>query len=109
MKTKTILISFAILIIIIIAQFFYFKMKTSDLEQENLNLQEEKKVELKKVRDSAFFKIEELTAKSETKFDSIIKTNKIRYVPYEKLVYMYIDFDSAYSILSRTSYKKGRE
>ena len=60
MKTKTILIIIGILIIVIVGQYFYFKVKTSDLEQENLDLVEEKKVELKQVRDSAFVKLKNL-------------------------------------------------
>ncbi len=107
MKTKTILIGFLILIIIIVAQFFYFKMKTSDLEQENLDLQEEKKVELKQVRDSAFYKITELTINSKITFDSILEISKeIQYIPYERLIYADRNLDTALDIISNYNYKK---
>ena len=107
MKTKTILIIIGILIIVIVGQYFYFKVKTSDLEQENLDLVEEKKVELKQVRDSAFVKIEELTINSQIAFDSILEiSQKIKYVPYEKFIYADRNLDDALDIISNYQYNE---
>lgn len=107
MKTKTILTIIGILIIIIVIQFFYFKSQNSFLVQQNLDLIEEKKVDLKKVRDSAFFKIEELTANSQITFDSILEiSQEIKYFPYEKLIYVNRSLDDALDIISNYRYNE---
>lgn len=107
MKTKTILIIIGTLIIIIVAQFFYFKIKTSDLEQENLDLVEDKKDELKQVRDSAFWKITQLTIKSQITFDSILDiSQEIKYIPYEKFIYADRNLDDALDIISNYKYNE---
>lgn len=108
MKTKTILIIIGILIIIIAGQFFLYKSNLFDKDQEILDLVEDKKVELKQVRDSAFFKINELTVKSQITFDSILEiSQKIQYIPYEKLIYADRNLDDALDIISSYQYNKG--
>ncbi len=107
MKTKTILILFSILIIIIGGQYFLYKSRNADKDQEILDLQEEKKTELKMVRDSAFFKIEELTINSQITFDSILEiSQEIKYIPYEKLIYADRNLDDALDIISDYKYNK---
>ena len=105
MKTKTILIIIGILIIIIGGQYFLYKSQNADKDQEILDLIEDKKVELKKVRDSAFFKIKELTINSQITFDSILEiSQKIKYIPYEKLIYADRNLDDALDIISDYQY-----
>lgn len=106
-KNKTILIVFGILILAIVGQFFLYKNQKSFLEQENLDLKEEKKVEIKKVRDSAFAKIEEITISSKETFDSILNiSQKIKYIPYEKLIYADRNLDDALDIISNYRYNE---
>lgn len=105
MKTKVILIAFGVLVAVIVAQFFIYKSQKSFLEQENLELQQEKKEEIKKVRDSAFVKINDLTIDSQNKFDSILKiSQKIKYIPYEKLIYPDRNLNDALDVISDYRY-----
>jgi hypothetical protein len=104
-KNKIILIVGAILLAVIVVQYFIFKNQQSFLEQQNLDLIEGKKNELKKVRDSAFVHIEKLTISSKEKFDSILEINQeIKYIPYEKLIYFDRSLDDALDILSGYKY-----
>jgi hypothetical protein len=105
LKNKIILIVGAILLAVIVVQYFIFKNQQSFLEQQNLDLQEERKTEIKMVRDSAFVKIKELTISSQEKFDSILEINQeIKYIPYEKLIYFDRSLDDALDILSGYKY-----
>jgi hypothetical protein len=105
MKNKILIGLFAILTIGIVAQYFIYKNEVSFLEQENLDLLEEKKTDLKKVRDSAFVKINEITVNSKNRFDSIANIPPIiKWYPYEKPIFINRDVDSALDIISRYNY-----
>ena len=96
---------FAILLVVIVAQFFWYQNEKSFLEQENLNLIEEKKEDIKKVRDSAFAKINELTTSSKNRFDSILNIPPtIKWYPYEKPIYADRDLDSSLDIITNYHY-----
>lgn len=91
-------------------QYFVFKNKVSSLENENADLKEEKKNELKRVRDSATVRIDTLISRSNRSFDSILKQNvEIKYVPYEKLVYPNRTLDDALDVISKYRYNERAE
>jgi len=93
-----------ILIIIIIGGFIYFKNKTSDLEYKLRENDIKHKKELQAVRDSTHLEIEKITTNYKTKFDSIANAPyKIKYIRYEKPVYIDRTFDDAINII--TSYR----
>jgi len=96
--TKTLYIIIGLLVVIG-GGFFYFKTITSDLRSENFDLKEKEKVEIRKVRDSAFAKIEDITMRSNERFDSILSIPPIiKWKRYEKPVYIDRTLDGALDI-----------
>ena len=105
MKTKTLIIIFASLLTIIIAQYFFFKYQNNILKNENLELIKEKKEAVKKIRDSAFSKINEITVTSKKRIDSIINIPPtIKWYPYEKPVFTNRSIDDALDVITRYNY-----
>lgn len=107
LKNKILIALFSILVIGIVAQYFFYKNEVSFLEQENLDLIEEKKDDLKKVRDSAFVKINEITIKSQNRFDSIANIPPtIKWYPYEKPVFTNRTLDIALDSIANYKYNR---
>lgn len=102
LKSKIGLYVIIALLVGLIGQFVYFKHENNRLLLENADLKEEKKVELKRVRDSAFVRIETLTQKSNERFDSILNIPPtIKWRKYEKPVYIDRTLDDALRIHSK--------
>lgn len=92
------------LLIAIVIQFFYYKSVNSSLTQDNLDLETEKQDELKQVRDSALIKAKQKATLSDKRFDSVVNIPlKIKYIPYEKPIYIDRTLDDALDI--HTEYK----
>jgi len=88
--------------------YFYFSNKMSFLESENADLKEEKKNELKRVRDSIITRNDTLVVHSRRDFDSILRSNvQIKYIPYEKLIYSNRSLDDALDVISKYRYNEG--
>lgn len=95
------------LLAVMVGGYFYFKNQVSFLENENSDLKEEKKEELKRVRDSAFVKIETLTKRSDERFDSIVNLPPtIKWRKYEVPVYPNRTLDDALDVHSNYKYEQ---
>ena len=89
--------------LIILSGYQYYKNTLAI--QENLNLKLEKKDAIKKVRDSAFAQINEITIKSKNRFDSIANIPpKIKWYPYEKPIYINRSLNDAINIINDYKY-----
>ena len=109
MKTKFFLYIIIALGGLLIGQFFIYKNNISDLEFENQELKEEKKSELKRVRDSSFVKITKLTERVSV-LDSIVSLPpKIKWIKYEKPIYINRSLDDAIRIHSKHKTDTGTE
>lgn len=99
MKVKLIIGTVVVLLVIIAGQFFYYKHTNSQLRDENEGIILKKEKELKKVRDSAFIKIEGITIKSNERFDSILNLPPTyRWKKFEVPVYIDRTLDEAFDI-----------
>lgn len=106
-KSKIGLYAIIVLLVALGGMYFYFQNKTSFLESENADLKEEKKNELKRVRDSIITRNDTLVVHSRKDFDSILRHNfKIKYIPYEKLIYSDRDLDKALDVIQDYEYNK---
>lgn len=96
-----------VLLIALVGLFFFYKNEVNDLNNEIFDLKEEKKSELKAVRDSAQVAIDDRIEKSTKSFDSLFSLkNKIKYIPYEKFIYADRGLDEALNIIEFYSYNK---
>ena len=96
------------LVIIVLILFSSYQYYNNTLViQENSDLKQDKKDDLRKVRDSAFAEINTLTITSKKEVDSLVKlSQEIRYIPYEKLIYDNRSLDDALDILNEYKYEK---
>lgn len=93
------------LLISLIGLFFFFRIKVKDLENKLDSGEQERKEQLQKVRDSAYRTIVKTVYESKIKIDSISKLkDKIKYIPYEKLLYADRDLDSALDTIAEYRY-----
>lgn len=98
------------LLIFAVGAYFYHRTIVNNLEQEIFTTREEVKKDLKKVRDSAFVEIKNLTKNSEKRFDSIINIPpKIKWKIYEKSIYINRTLDDALIVHSNHKTNKGTE
>lgn len=108
MNTKTSIYIVISLILFIVFQYFHFNMKIKNLSQLNIEIKEEKLEEIRKVRDSAINKIENITYESNKRFDSILAIPpKIKWKKYEKPIYIDRTLDDALDIISKYEYDSG--
>lgn len=97
-----------ILILSIVFQHIYFNIKTKNLNKLNNKLKKEKLEEVKRVRDSAIYKIEKITITSKKRFDSILSIPpKIKWKKYERPIYIDRTLDDALDIISEYKYNSG--
>ncbi len=90
--------------------FFYSNNRINKLKKENIELKEAKKIELRKVRDSAFVKIDSIVSSSSKKFDSILNIPPtIKWRKYEKPIYINRSLDDALDVISGYKYNKRAE
>lgn len=97
------------LLILLIGQYFYYKNQNNKLSDTIIELKEEKIKELRKVRDSAYSKIDKITIDSQKRFDSLANLPPtIKYIKYEKSYYYNRSIDDALWILSGYKYENAR-
>ncbi len=100
-------ITFILLILLAIVA-VYFKILTNNLTKENNFLKNEKKEEVRRIRDSAFLRVDEITRLSNKKFDSILNIPPtIKWKKYEKLIYTNRSLDDALDVISDYKYDRG--
>ena len=96
-----------VLIALIIGIVIYGKMMFSRYEKDLNNLREEKKIELKEEKKKIIIERDSLIQLKIIKYDSLLKAKQtIKYVPYEKPVYINRTLNDAINILSNYSYQR---
>lgn len=104
---KILQIALIVTVIALAVLYFIHRSTVLDLETELSDLKEEKKEQLKAVRDSAFVAIDILVIDSRKSIDSLLLINQtVKYVPYIKYKYRNIEYDSAFSIIKKTKYEQ---
>lgn len=99
MVSKRLLYVFIVLVATIVVQQVIFRTELRDLRDEKMDLLSEQKETIKKVRDAATARIDTLTTKSQKRFDSILRIPaKIKYIPYEKPIYINRTLDDALDV-----------
>ena len=99
MVSKRLLYLFIGLVAIIVGQQVFFRTEIRDLRDEKMDLLSDQKEAIKQIRDSATARIDTLTTNSQKRFDSILKIPaKIKYIPYEKPIYINRTLDDALDV-----------
>lgn len=90
-----------VLLGLLIACFVVFKIENTSLKEENANLKDKRKKELRRVRDSASTRIDFIINKSKKELDSIYNLPpQIRWEKYEKTIFIDRTVDDALDIHS---------
>lgn len=94
-------------IVLIIGGFFYVKTMISNYEKEIIDLKTEKVKELKIQRTAIKLERDSIINLQVVKYDSLLKVKqKIKYIPYEKPIYVNRTLDESLNVLSDYTYKR---